>query len=526
MGAGVKVAVPSLRWRAFVVLLLLVGFYLGTFVLSATLFAAPCMLVYGTGFHGLQTVVAFVAGWAPAFVLFFAVLGARPPAFSPDGIELFLSHNRALHALVDEVAKEAGTAPPTEIYLMGTPMAGVVEVGGLFARRPKRVLLLGAPLLTGITVRQLRAILAHEMGHFIGGETRLSGVISYAQHTFAAVYEASVKRGEGSSSAYGSIATEATHFIGTGYVRLYMRLFLALTRPTSRKQEIAADALSVRLAGREAAIGALERSHCIAALHHAYLENEVRPALRAGAAPIELLDGFERFCAKIRERGLEAKLSELVREEKTDPFDSHPAYTDRVEMMKTFEEGPRGEVAGGERRAIELIELDPEKLREWLVDLLLDAHGHGRAVPRLAWATIAEKKLPAQIKKDAKEVVELLSPHFPGVKGVRQTFLAAVGSLADGSFVRIAHALAPVIAHLGNAHRVGVVQSLGAALLTPLFEASLLARGASVEVSLGEPSRALVLDGERVLAGDLAAKAMSDGAAAAEVTRWAEKLAA
>lgn len=525
MGSGVEVPVPSLRWRAFVVLVLLVGFYVCTFALSAVLFAAPIAYIYFGGFHGLVTVLSFFACWAPAFVILMAALGARPPRFSPEGIELFPSQNPALYALVEEVAEKAGTAPPKQIYLMGMPMAGVVEVGGLFTSKSRRVLLLGAPLLSGITVEQLRAILAHEMGHFIGGETRLTGIISYAQHTFAAVYEAaSLERRVRGGGMYGGIASEMTHAIGTGYVKLYMRLFLALTQPTSRKQEIAADALSVRLSGKKVAIGALERAHFIDPLYRAYLDNEVSAALAAGAAPIDLLDGFDVFCAKIAERGLESKLGTIVREGKTDPFDSHPAYSDRVAMMETFAESSPADVPNASRAAISLVEVEAEKLRSWLVDLLLDMTVAGRALSRLSWSEIVEKKLPAKIRKDAKELVEVLRQHFPKAKGTPAIFRATLRSLEDGSFVQLAHLLAPTIAHVASPNRIGVVQSLGAFILTPLFEATLLKRGATIVPSLGEPSLIFLFEGERIPAAELAAKAMSDSAAAAEVTRWADRL--
>lgn len=37
----------------------------------------------------------------------------------------------------------------------------------------KRVMGLGLPLLNALTVSELRAVLAHEFGHFVGGDTSL-----------------------------------------------------------------------------------------------------------------------------------------------------------------------------------------------------------------------------------------------------------------------------------------------------------------------------------------------------------------
>lgn len=517
--------VPSLRARALVALMLLVGFYLCTFVLSAFLFVAPCVYVYLAGFQGLVTIVVFIAAWAPACVILMGALGARPAPFSPNGIELFPTENAALYALLEEVAAKAGTAPPTEVHLIVAPTVGVVETGGLFSRKRRRVLILGAPLLSGLTIEQLRAIFAHEMGHFVGGDTRLSGLVSYTHQVFESVYKASAKTELSSSSGiYGNVATEMTHAIGTGFVRLYMRFFLMVTRPTSRKQEIAADALSVRIGGRAAAMSALERVHVLSTLYSAYLDAEVGPAFDAGAAPLELLEGFDVFRARIAERGLEEKLTALVHAEKTDPFDSHPAYADRVAMMKTFPEEERTEVPNGVRRARELVEIDEEKLRGWILDVLIDKVGHGQGLPRLKWAAIVEEKLPVKIKKESKALVDVLSQHFPKAKGTGAIFRATVKSLGNGSFVQLAHLIAPTISHVMPSRREAMIQSLGARILTVLFEACLLKRGATIEVSLGEPSLVFVIDGERVLPGDLAARAMTDSAAAAEVARWAERL--
>ncbi len=92
-----------------------------------------------------------------------------------------------LFAIIDELAAQAGTAPPAEIYRSALPDLGVTEVGGVLGIGSRRVLLLGAPLLEMLTVQELRAGLAHELGHYLGGETRLGGILAYAEASFRSV---------------------------------------------------------------------------------------------------------------------------------------------------------------------------------------------------------------------------------------------------------------------------------------------------------------------------------------------------
>ena len=79
----------------------------------------------------------------------------------------------ALHRMVGGVAESAEQEPPARIYLAPDVNAAVFQQGGLLGFGGKRVLLVGLPLIDTLTVRQLRAVIAHEFGHFYGGDTRL-----------------------------------------------------------------------------------------------------------------------------------------------------------------------------------------------------------------------------------------------------------------------------------------------------------------------------------------------------------------
>ena len=63
--------------------------------------------------------------------------------------------------------------PPERIYLAPDVNAAVFQRGGLLGFGGKRVLLVGLPLFDALTVRQLRAVIAHEFGHFYGGDSEV-----------------------------------------------------------------------------------------------------------------------------------------------------------------------------------------------------------------------------------------------------------------------------------------------------------------------------------------------------------------
>jgi Zn-dependent protease with chaperone function len=102
-------------------------------------------------------------------------------------------------------------------------------------------MILGIPLFDLLTVDELRAIVAHEFGHF-ASRVGLSTFVYQTVVTFASATEAS-------SIVPGlKVAFE-----------LWTEAFLRIAMPISRQQEIRADELSVRVAGVEAATSALTK---------------------------------------------------------------------------------------------------------------------------------------------------------------------------------------------------------------------------------------------------------------------------
>jgi Zn-dependent protease with chaperone function len=84
-----------------------------------------------------------------------------------------------------------------------------------------------------LTIAEMRAVLAHEFGHYYGGDTRLAPWIYKTREA--------ILRTVGHLSRRGSILQFPFVF--------YARLFMRVTQAISRAQEYAADALAARTVG-------------------------------------------------------------------------------------------------------------------------------------------------------------------------------------------------------------------------------------------------------------------------------------
>ncbi|HEY8475277.1 MAG TPA: hypothetical protein VIN09_00255 [Chloroflexota bacterium] len=169
----------------------------------------------------------------------FGLLERRREELAPPGERLTESSAPRLLALADEVARAAGQRLPLEVYLTVERNLWVVHRRGNGKAPPRYVVGVGQPMLKQLTVSQLRAVLAHEFGHYHRGATPLGPWI-YRTH-------------EKLSGVFPPFQAAPTNPYG--------RIFGALLLPVCRQQEWEADALACRLAGSRAFVVALQRLH-------------------------------------------------------------------------------------------------------------------------------------------------------------------------------------------------------------------------------------------------------------------------
>jgi Zn-dependent protease with chaperone function len=256
------------------------------------------------------------------------------------GEPLDLSQHPRLRSVLDEVAARIGTRPVDAVYVTPFTEIAVLERGGLLRQlrgQSQRCLVIGAGVLEGMRVLELKAILAHEYGHFQNEDTAGGG------------FALAVRR---------SILTMAMHLAQRGvaspfnpawwFVRGFHAVFLRVSQGASRLQEVLADRWAAFAYGPTAFSRGLahvvERSILFDAHMSATLE-EVIPAKR----PVTNVYAFAP-----KERTDAKKLEESVREamnRASSPYDSHPRPADRIAWVEKIAVTPSPESEEDGRQA-------------------------------------------------------------------------------------------------------------------------------------------------------------------------------
>lgn len=308
---------PSLAGRAFLAVLLLIGFY----VLAIGIVLALFGLLYSMAVYANRIdlrVVLFV--FIGAGTVLWSIIPRRDK-FIPPGPKLSPVDHPNLFAAVEEIAQETDQEPPAEIYADAQVNAWVANRGGVMGIGSKRIMGVGLPLLQGLSVSQFKAVLAHEFGHYYGGDTRLG---PWIYQTRSIIGRTIVNLAQQES------------FLHKPFL-WYGNMFLRVTHAISRQQEYAADALAARTVGSNHLINGLKRVHGSAMAYDAYWNQHVVPVLNAGYhAP--LADGFARFMQSSDIAELMQKATNHALENGTqDPYDTHPPLPQRVEAVSAIE---------------------------------------------------------------------------------------------------------------------------------------------------------------------------------------------
>ncbi|HAB17703.1 MAG TPA: M48 family metallopeptidase [Verrucomicrobiota bacterium] len=358
---------PSVAGRALMAVGLMVGFYLLAAAIVAVLFYLPyAEYVYLHRLHLKIALLCVVGG----IVIAWAVL-PRVDRFEAPGPRLTAESQPRLFEQLNQVAHATGQEMPAEVYAVGDINAWVAQRGGLMGFGSRRVMGLGLPLLQQLTVSQFRAVLAHEFGHYFGGDTRLGPWVYKTRAAIGRTVQSLTDTGGGGSLLQIPFA-------------LYGRMFMRVTQSVSRQQEFSADALAARTVGARPLIEGLRVVHQTAPAFSAYWQHEVMPVIAAGYQP-PVNEGFQRFTGSPKvvdamAEGLAKELSEGT----SDPFDSHPALRERIAALEQL---PAGEIPANDPTAISLLDGAAEVESELLRQALSGVSGDFKQV---AWEAVGE----------------------------------------------------------------------------------------------------------------------------------------
>ena len=366
----------SLRSRALLAVALTIGFY----VLALGLIAGLVAILF----------IPDVPGRVIGFCIFGAILIAvsiipRPSRFAPPGPLLNPAGQPRLFATLDEVARAVGEPMPAEVYLTPEMNAGVLQHGR------RRVMVIGLPLMQIMTVSQMRAVLAHEFGHYQGGDTKLGPWVYRTRETIERTLRTVSRNG----------ALLQLPFLWYG------RLFLRVSQAVSRQQEFAADQLAARTVGARPMIEGLRNLARGSIAFDAYWRQEVVPLVEAGFQP-PVAEGFTRFLAEpVVMKDVAAATAKRLAEARTDPYDSHPPDAERIAALQAL---PPGRDYTDEPAAVTLV--DGVDLIESV--LLLGILKPGLQLRSISWADTGTVALVPGLRERVRRQAGLVGNYTIG----------------------------------------------------------------------------------------------------------------
>jgi heat shock protein HtpX len=448
----------SVAGRAVLAIVLLIGFYVLALAVAGGLLAIPYLEWKHLGqVHIKLALLCVIAG---LLVLWGIV--PRIDRFVAPGPKLTREKHPKLFAEIDNIARAVNQAGPAEVFLVHDVNAWVAQRGGIMGVGSRRVMGLGLPLLRHLTIPEVRAVLAHEFGHYHSGDTKVGPWIYKTRSIIVRTIE--TLAGEG-----GQGSPLQLPFIWYG------QMFTRITHAISRRQEFVADEVAARTAGSAPLISGLRKVHGIGAAFEGFWANEYVPTLNAGYMP-SLMAGFERFLSAAPIADAVSKhLEEEMQGGKANPYDTHPPLKERIAAVEHL---PAGD-ASADTPAITLLE-DAAELEKLLLSTLIVPSPGTRFQP-LDWNELGAKVyLPPW-----KHLVTANARNLKGMTiGTLQSTVSQRGLLswvtADGQPV-----LESYQAQLANS-------VVGAALVLALMD-----RGWQLDVAPGAP--VIVRNGEHTL---------------------------
>jgi Zn-dependent protease with chaperone function len=336
----------SLALRALTAVVLMIGFYALALGMAGGLLWLVWYDITEAGGH----IRLILFGTVIAGMILWSIVPRRI-RYDVPGPRLAQDEQPELFAVIEEVARATDQKMPADVYLARDVNAGVLQVGGLLGIGTRRVLEIGLPLLQSLTISQFRAVIAHEFGHYHGGDTSLAPLVYRTR--------------EAISRTVNTLADD-DGFIHKPFL-WYGNFFLRVTQAISRAQELAADRLSAQVAGAKNAAAALVAVEGAAAAHQSYWDGEVMPLVANGYRP-PLALGFARFTSVAT---ISSAVSKIIEENlqggEKNEYDSHPPLRERVEALGVI---PSPEVDASEEKAATLLR-DLPRLEEALVANML-----------------------------------------------------------------------------------------------------------------------------------------------------------
>jgi len=346
---------------ALLAITMVVVSYVVILLLAVACVYLPYLAFTSTEHPPAQLGLLVLSGFVVAGTILWSLVPRREK-FEVPGLLLEPTAHPRLFAELHAIAAALGEPLPREVYLIGQVNAFVADRGGIMGFGSRRVMGIGLPLLSSLTVSEMRAVLAHEFAHYYSGDTRMGPWVYKTQSAMIRAF-----RNIGSLGELGRIAAlQFMNMVATFILKWYFIFFMRVINFVSRNKEYRADELACLVAGAEPLVQGLRKIHGASIAWGPYWNLEVVPMLNQGCKPA-IADGFSRFLAAPQiEVQVTKGIENEIAEGKTEPYDTHPPLRERIAAIEKLEAEP-GEK--DEELAISLLE-QPESTELQFLELV------------------------------------------------------------------------------------------------------------------------------------------------------------
>ncbi|MGW4383141.1 M48 family metallopeptidase [Kitasatospora sp. NPDC004531] len=500
--------------RALLAVTLLAGFYLLAAAIVLGLVWLNVELVVNTDHVRPAMIKIWLLSAAVAYpVLRVVFLTRRRRDDSHEGLPLTREEQPELWARVDRIAEATGVRGPAEIRLVPQVNAGVYEETKLLGLIPgRRHLVIGAPLLIGLTEAELDSVLAHEFGHYANNDVRLAAVTVSGRaaigHTIATLHShadqnvADKAREIAEDNAYRQARGRKVRDQDAGsggierylakFFTLYAKLYFRVSESISRSQEYAADRHAARIAGRDATASALRRIPVLDSAQSFYLNCYATIGVDTGLLPLpgQFFGGLDRLLSDPERRAELAEMGLDLPDEQPDPYDSHPPIKQRVAAVEALEDTPGLPGLGADRPALGLLR-DPQQRLTELETLALVPEALN--MRRVDWPELVHEVMYAHARDNAQPVLRALTDS--GLHGTVEAMLDALDAGRGEELAKLLPQSEEAAQATGRAAREFQRQQLRKALRSLTVLALAAGKAARWELSWSRPAALVLADG-------------------------------
>lgn len=357
--------------------------------------AGVLLIVYGVQLTGYLaflmpdlSIFAYAALWLVILtvaVILISPLFRLPVKARHPGLEISPDEAPELFDLIAETARETGMKMPKKVFLSYQPNAMVFYDTALWniIFPVRKNLLVGLGLLYFTNRSELKAVIAHEFGHFGQGSMRIGSAVGVGYKIATDVAGASAFIIPFFPNITRIPALIATFVTGN----VMRRLAIFVQRgfgPLQKEMEYCADAVSADIVGNGVAVSAQYKSTVIAGRVAVYNEILTRLASNDGKVPESYWQGYESFLLissdwdghaisseKIEDMPLGVHAESRLFAENI--WESHPSQKERVAQIRSADR-PARQV--DTRRALDMVRPD---IFEKVSRRLFDQAGFGSA---------------------------------------------------------------------------------------------------------------------------------------------------